>query len=71
MHVVEAIAVVGVGSTLSTLRSISHYEADPRCWSSAVCCFSRCYARLHPRAVNCRKKKCGHSNQLRIKKKLK
>ncbi|KAK8971451.1 Ubiquitin-60S ribosomal protein L40-1 [Platanthera guangdongensis] len=23
----------------------------------------RCYARLHPRAVNCRKKKCGHSNQ--------
>jgi len=31
----------------------------------------KCYARLHPRAVNCRKKKCGHSNQLRIKKKLK
>lgn len=25
---------------------------------------SRCYARLHPRAVNCRKKKCGHSNQV-------
>ena len=31
----------------------------------------RCYARLHPRAVNCRKKKCGHTNQLRPKKKLK
>jgi hypothetical protein len=31
----------------------------------------RCYARLHPRAVNCRKKKCGHTNQLRIKKKIK
>ena len=31
----------------------------------------RCYARLHPRAVNCRKKKCGHSNNLRPKKKLK
>jgi len=31
----------------------------------------KCYARLHPRAVNCRKKKCGHSNQLRVKKKLK
>eukprot|EP00850_Spirogloea_muscicola_P020762 SM000226S07403 [mRNA] locus=s226:6972:8639:- [translate_table: standard] len=30
-----------------------------------------CYARLHPRAVNCRKKKCGHSNQLRPKKKKK
>jgi hypothetical protein len=32
---------------------------------------SRCYARLHARAVNCRKKKCGHTNQLRLKKKLK
>mmetsp|Transcript_9284 Transcript_9284/g.22815 ORF Transcript_9284/g.22815 Transcript_9284/m.22815 type:complete len:129 (-) Transcript_9284:340-726(-) len=30
-----------------------------------------CYARLPPRAVNCRKKKCGHSNQLRPKKKIK
>lgn len=27
-------------------------------------CTNRCYARLHPRAVNCRKKKCGHSNQV-------
>jgi large subunit ribosomal protein L40e len=31
----------------------------------------KCYARLHARAVNCRKKKCGHSNQLRPKKKIK
>merc|ERR1712000_288305 len=31
----------------------------------------KCYARLHPRATNCRKKKCGHSNHLRVKKKLK
>lgn len=31
----------------------------------------KCYARLHARAVNCRKKKCGHTNQLRPKKKLK
>ncbi|KCV71071.1 ubiquitin-60S ribosomal protein L40 [Fonticula alba] len=30
-----------------------------------------CYARLPARATNCRKKKCGHSNQLRPKKKLK
>lgn len=37
-----------------------------------VCVFPRrCYARLPARAVNCRKKKCGHSNQLRPKKKLK
>lgn len=31
----------------------------------------KCYARLHPRATNCRKKKCGHTNNLRPKKKLK
>src|SRR5256885_16270203 len=31
----------------------------------------KCYARLPPRATNCRKKKCGHSNQLRPKKKIK
>jgi len=31
----------------------------------------RCYARLPPRATNCRKKSCGHTNQLRPKKKLK
>ena len=31
----------------------------------------KCYSRLHPRAEKCRKKKCGHSNQLRPKKKLK
>ena len=31
----------------------------------------QCYARLHPRATNCRKKSCGHSNNLRPKKKLK
>merc|ERR1712141_50621 len=31
----------------------------------------KCYARLHPRAVNCRKKKCGHTSAVRPKKKLK
>lgn len=31
----------------------------------------KCYARLPPRATNCRKRKCGHSNQLRPKKELK
>ena len=39
--------------------------------SELVLIVRRCYARLHPRAVNCRKKKCGHTNQLRIKKKIK
>lgn len=37
----------------------------------AMICRS-CYARLAPRAINCRKKKkCGGSNKLRPKKKLK
>ena len=31
----------------------------------------KCYARLPTRAENCRKKKCGHTNQLRPKKNLK
>merc|ERR1711924_301199 len=31
----------------------------------------KCYAHMHPRATNCRKKKCGHTSQLRPKKKLK
>eukprot|EP01084_Bolivina_argentea_P009078 17003_1 len=31
----------------------------------------KCYARLPPKAKNCRKKKCGHTNQLRPKKKIK
>ena len=31
----------------------------------------KCYARLPLRSKNCRKKKCGHSNDLRTKKKLK
>ena len=30
----------------------------------------KCYARLPPRATHCRKKKCGHSAQLRPKKKI-
>ncbi|XP_048559170.1 ubiquitin-like [Triticum urartu] len=30
----------------------------------------RCYARLPARATNCRKKKCGHNNQLREKKRF-
>jgi len=28
----------------------------------------KCYARLHPRASNCRKKSCGRTSQLRPKK---
>jgi len=35
----------------------------------AIC--RKCYARLPPKATNCRKKKCGHTSQIRPKKKLK
>merc|ERR1712087_848941 len=31
----------------------------------------KCYARLPPRATNCRKKKCGRTKELRPKKKIK
>ena len=38
-------------------------------WEKKVC--RRCYARLPPRATNCRKKSCGHTTNVRPKKKLK
>lgn len=44
------------------------YKSVTRC---ALTLLHRCYARLPPRATNCRKKKCGHSSNLRPKKKLK
>jgi ribosomal protein L40E/ubiquitin len=48
-----------------SLRALaSKYNCD-----KMIC--RKCYARLPPRAVNCRKRKCGHTNQLRPKKKLK
>ena len=31
----------------------------------------KCYATLPLKATNCRKRKCGHSNQIRLKKKPK
>ncbi|XP_023560813.1 ubiquitin-60S ribosomal protein L40-like [Octodon degus] len=33
--------------------------------------YCKCYARLRPYAVNCCKKKCGHTNSLHPKKKVK
>ncbi|CAB4060768.1 RP-L40e [Lepeophtheirus salmonis] len=47
-----------------TLRLLAQkYNAD-----KMIC--RKCYARLHPRATNCRKKKCGHTSNIRPKKKL-
>ncbi|XP_018532560.1 ubiquitin-60S ribosomal protein L40 isoform X3 [Lates calcarifer] len=48
-----------------SLRQLAHkYNCEK------MVCRKR-YARLHPRAVNCRKKKCRHTSNLRPKKKLK
>ena len=48
-----------------TLRLLAQkYNAD-----KMIC--RKCYARLHPRATNCRKKSCGHTSNIRPKKKLK
>eukprot|EP00955_Chlamydomonas_euryale_P045182 353082-Chlamydomonas_euryale.AAC.8 len=57
----------GVAATLIVMRHmllLHRYRQDKK-----IC--RKCYARLHPRATNCRKKKCGHTNQLRMKKKIK
>lgn len=60
----EVLSLAG-GVMEPTLRLLaSEYKCD-----KMIC--RKCYASLPPRATNCRKKKCGHSNQLRPKKKLK
>ncbi|GAB4819244.1 hypothetical protein N2152v2_006290 [Parachlorella kessleri] len=48
-----------------------HTLADYNIHKESTLYLRRCYALLDPRAGNCRKEKCGHSNQLRPKKKLK
>ena len=48
----------------SLLQLAKKYNID-----KMVC--RKCYARLHAKATNCRKRKCGHSNNLRPKKKPK
>ncbi|GJN06752.1 hypothetical protein PR202_ga24508 [Eleusine coracana subsp. coracana] len=67
----------GPGSAQVPLAPVVDAHAAYGRWSEAGdtgCVFfaehDRCYARLPIRATNCRKKKCGHTNQLRPKKKL-
>mmetsp|Transcript_23380 Transcript_23380/g.81470 ORF Transcript_23380/g.81470 Transcript_23380/m.81470 type:complete len:118 (-) Transcript_23380:579-932(-) len=59
-----SVAVVGGVIEPTLERLAKKYNCDKQ-----IC--RKCYARLPPRAANCRKKKCGHTNQLRPKKKLK
>jgi ribosomal protein L40E/ubiquitin len=54
---------IGTGIEPSLKLLANKYKCD-----KMIC--RKCYARLPPRATNCRKRKCGHSNQLRPKKKL-
>ena len=72
--------------TLWTPYVLSAFKSDTLCCRSNLCiahnavslyvnesslsCY-RCYARLHPRATNCRKRKCGHTSNIRPKKKIK
>uniref|UniRef100_A0A2K5HUB1 Ubiquitin-ribosomal protein eL40 fusion protein n=1 Tax=Colobus angolensis palliatus TaxID=336983 RepID=A0A2K5HUB1_COLAP len=55
----------------STMHLVLHLQGgiiEPSlCHCNKVICH-KCYARLHPCAVNCHKKKCGHTNSLRPKK---
>lgn len=53
------------GAIEPTLMELARsYKCDKK-----VC--RKCYARLPPRATNCRKRKCGHNSDLRMKKKIK
>jgi ribosomal protein L40E/ubiquitin len=61
LHLVLRLRGGVIEPTLAVLAK--KYNCDKK-----VC--RKCYARLPPRATNCRKAKCGHTNQLRIKKKV-
>ncbi len=51
------------------------YDPSLQCLAKQYNCEKKvcrkCYARLPPRATQCRKKKCGHTNMIRMKKKIK
>ncbi|KAI5936689.1 Ubiquitin-60S ribosomal protein L40 [Manis javanica] len=64
LHLVLRLRGGGGGIIEPSLRQLAQkYNCD-----KMICC--KCYAHLHPRAVNCRKK-CGHTNNLRPKRKVK
>jgi len=56
------------GGALSIAPALVDLARSYNC-NKKVC--RKCYARLHLRAKNCRKKRCGHSSSLRLKKKIK
>ena len=62
LHLVLRLRGGAIEPTLAALAR--KYNCDKK-----IC--RMCYARLPLKASNCRKRKCGHSNQLRLKKKKK
>ena len=62
LHLVLHLRGGVIGPTLRLLAQ--KYKPD-----KMIC--RKCYARLHPRATNYHKKKCGHTSNIRPKKKLK
>uniref|UniRef100_A0ACD5X8P9 Uncharacterized protein n=1 Tax=Avena sativa TaxID=4498 RepID=A0ACD5X8P9_AVESA len=64
LHLVLRLRGGSRGNHIITEPALKYKEKDKK----MIC--RKCYARLPPRATNCRKKKCGHSNELRGKKKF-
>ena len=67
LHLVLRLRGGGLGSIKieATLAALARsYKCEKK-----IC--RRCYATLPPKATNCRKRKCGHNSDLRMKKKKK
>jgi large subunit ribosomal protein L40e len=62
LHLVLRLRGGGMDPTIAAIAKKNNIEKK-------IC--RKCYATLPIKATNCRKRKCGHSNQLRLKKKPK
>lgn len=67
LHLVLRLRGGGMGS-IKVEPSLAALARKYKC-DKMIC--RKCYARLPPKANNCRKRKCGHNGDLRPKKKIK
>jgi len=67
LHLVLRLRGGGMGS-IKVEPSLAALARKYKC-DKMIC--RKCYARLPPKAHNCRKRKCGHNGDLRPKKKIK